>query len=79
MYQTEGEAVHFSFFCHVEFLITSKFEYTRFLFAVTEVPLDIVLGRLKLMLNLFRIRAIEWYLKLHNKAKEHTCAKYVGS
>jgi hypothetical protein len=63
---------HFSFLFQVEFFMVEakrKFEYTRFLVAVTEVSLDIVLRRLKLIHKLFLIHAVEEYLYLHNKTK----------
>jgi hypothetical protein len=63
---------HFSFSFQVEFFmveVTNKFEYTRFLVAVTEVSLDMVLRRLILIYKLFLIHAVEEYLYLYNKTK----------
>jgi len=49
-WKPEGKQCHFSFFSHVEFFragITSEFECTRFSVAVAEVPLDIVMRKVK--------------------------------
>jgi len=37
--------------------------------AIEEVPIDVVMRKVKWILKLFRIRAIEEYLNLHNKNK----------
>jgi len=46
--------------------------------AVLKVSLDVVLNTLKLVLELFRVSALEYYLALHKKPKIY-CAKYVGN
>jgi len=72
----------FSFILHVEFFraeVTRKFEYTKISVAIAEVPLDIVMRRLKKLLKLFRIRPLDEYLNLYNKNKKCTCAKYIDN
>jgi len=44
--------------------------------AIEEMTLDIVLSKLKLILKLLRMYALEENLNLHNKVKICTCAIY---
>jgi len=47
--------------------------------AVAEMSGDILPRRLKLIINLFCIRALQEYLNFHNKSKKCTCAKCIGN
>jgi len=70
----------FSFISHVEFFrteVTSKIEYTNFSVVIEKETLHVIIRKVKGLLKLFRIRAIEEYLNLHNKNKIYICVQNI--